>query len=73
MADATPEGEKPKPEPFSPFDGIGCFALIVVLLVCSAAGSMFSSGESDGWKLGATVALTLFGFGVIWVCARSKS
>ena len=73
MSDTPPNDEKPKQAPLTINDGLGCITAFVVFFVCSAVGSMFSTGAGDVWKGVGAIALGVFGLGVVWVCAKYRS
>jgi hypothetical protein len=59
----------------NPKEGFGCFALVVVALICGAAGTMFQGAGAGGaiWAGLGVCALAAMGFGIVYLGVKYHS
>jgi hypothetical protein len=70
-----PTGPPPGATGVDPKEGFGCFVLILVFLICSAAAAIFRSASAGGemWAGLAVCALAAMGYGIVYLGVKYHS
>jgi hypothetical protein len=61
-------GSSPQPDNRDSREGFGCFVIVLVLLICGAAGTMFAAAGPGGapWAALGVWALSAMGLGIVY-------